>query len=460
MAKIYAGARIRALRTGLDLTQVEMARQLNMSTSYLNQLENDQRPITATVLMSLISTFNVDATYFSPDRDARHIADLSAMYPAVPVEQWRDLIARYPDVAQALIDRAVPASDPHPGPFEQVRDFFYDSNNYIDQLDRLAEQGAKELGQAQIRLTRLAAALDHDLGITVRYRRHATGPRRVFDPERREVNIRADLTEAQMCFQLALQYGLLAHRKLLDQIARENFPEEEEEARRVAVLGLGQYYAAALTLPYEDFFHTAEEYHYDIDRLSRHWGAGIETICHRLSTLQRPGSHGVPFFFVRTDRAGNISKRQSAMSFHFARSGGSCPLWVIHRAFETPGRVTRQVAEMPDGRRYLWVARTIAGRVREFGAPRKEFAVGLGCELSQADRLIYSRGLDLSPESATPIGPGCEWCVRSQCPQRAFPQRHRPIALNLDISVDEPYRTLPMRPSSDRHARRGGARLP
>ncbi|MBZ8176823.1 ImmA/IrrE family metallo-endopeptidase [Corynebacterium poyangense] len=446
MAKVYAGARIRALRSSLDLTQVEMARQLSLSTSYLNQLENDQRPVTVTVLMNLISTFKVDASFFSPDRDARQIADLSAAFPSVPVEQLRDFIARYPELADAVIDSTQHPSNPNPGPFEQVRDFFYDTRNYIDELDRLGEENARELGQAQIRLTRLASALDHDLGVTVRYRRNVTGPRRVFDSERRELNVRADLSEAQICFQLALQYGLLAHRDLLEELSAASF--RDEEARRVALLGLAQYYAAAVTLPYSDFFATAEDYRYDIDRLSRHWGAGIESICHRLSTLQRPGSVGVPFFFVRTDRAGNISKRQSAMSFHFARSGGSCPLWVIHRAFETPGRVTRQVAEMPDGRRYLWVARTIAGNVREFGAPRKEFAVGLGCDLNQAERLIYSRGLDLSPESATPIGPGCARCVRSQCPQRAFPQQNRPIALNLDITVDEPYRTLPAFPGS------------
>ena len=130
----------------------------------------------------------------------------------------------------------------------------------------------------------------------------------------------------------------------------------------------------------------------------------------------------MPFFFIRTDRAGNISKRQSATSFHFSRSGGSCPLWVVHRAFETPNRITRQVATMPDGHSYLWIARHIQGQVQPFGTPRKEFSVGLGCDISQAHRLIYSDALNLNPAAATPIGPGCTTCPRSACPQRAFPQ--------------------------------------
>ena len=77
---------------------------------------------------------------------------------------------------------------------------------------------------------------------------------------------------------------------------------------------------------------------------------------------------------------------------------------------------------MPDGHSYLWIARHIQGQVQPFGTPRKEFSVGLGCDISQAHRLIYSDALNLNPAAATPIGPGCTTCPRSVCPQRAFPQ--------------------------------------
>ena len=162
-------------------------------------------------------------------------------------------------------------------------------------------------------------------------------------------------------------------------------------------MGFAQYFAAAVTLPYTEFLETAENTRYDIDRIASIFGTGFETTAQRLTTLQRPGARGVPFVFIRTDRAGNISKRQSATSFHFSRTGGSCPLWAIHRAFETPNRITRQVATMPDGHTYLWIARHVQGQVKSFGTPRKEFAVGLGCMISHADKLIYSDALNLSP---------------------------------------------------------------
>ncbi|GAB2500622.1 Helix-turn-helix protein [Corynebacterium atrinae] len=440
MAKHFAGARIRNLRRGRKLTQQEMAKRLNLSTSYLNQLENDQRPLTVTVLMALSQHFDVDPAFFSPDHEARTVSELRDAFPTTPDDQLADLAARYPDLVAEILeiaDREPPEVEK--GPYSLVRDFFYEARNYIDSLDRLGEELASRLGEPQLRVTRLATALDRDLGVTVRFRKITSGPRRIFHPDTRELHLRTGLSEAQLTFELALQYGLLAHVSLLDDLAS---PLPTEESRAIAVLALGQYFAASVVMPYGAMLEQAEATRYDIDRLADHFGTGFETTCHRLSTLQRPGARGVPFFFVRTDRAGNISKRQSATGFHFSRTGGSCPLWVIHRAFETPGRVTRQVAGMPDGRSYLWIARTVAGQLRGFGQPRKEFTVGLGCDLEQAQRLVYANGLDLNPASATPIGPGCRACPRERCPQRAFPQAGRRVAVDLDATLDESYVTL------------------
>jgi predicted transcriptional regulator len=179
---------------------------------------------------------------------------------------------------------------------------------------------------------------------------------------------------------------------------------------------------------------------YDIELLSLRFEVGFETICHRLSTMQRPSHRGVPFFFVRIDRAGNISKRQSATAFHFSRVGGSCPLWILHDAFTTPGRILTQIAQMPDGRTYLWVARTTSDRRHAYGTPEKTFAIGLGCDLAHAHRLVYSQGLRMEdPDAAVPIGAGCKVCERTNCTQRAFPQIGRPILADPHYSSRVPY---------------------
>ena len=197
-----------------------------------------------------------------------------------------------------------------------------------------------------------------------------------------------------------------------------------------------------MILPYRVFLDQAERSHYDIDRLAHEFGVGFETVCHRLSTLQCPGARGVPLFFVRVDRAGNISKRQSATDFHFSRIGGSCPLWNLYEAFGHPGRILTQLAAMPDGRAYLWVARTVSHGHPGYDAPLKTFAVGLGCDIRHAERLVYSRRLNLrDSENFTPIGAGCKLCPRENCLQRAFP----PIGASLEIDENtRPFTPYPV----------------
>jgi len=97
---------------------------------------------------------------------------------------------------------------------------------------------------------------------------------------------------------------------------------------------------------------------------------------------------------------------------------------------------------MPDGRSYLWTARTVTRRYGGYGTLGKTFAIGLGCDLRHAHRLVYSHGLDLaSPSALVPIGPGCKVCDRDTCPQRAFPSIGKPLDANPDHSSFIPYAT-------------------
>ena len=179
-------------------------------------------------------------------------------------------------------------------------------------------------------------------------------------------------------------------RELTDLVDGAGFTSQE--ARGLARIGLANYFAGALIMPYGRFLAAAEARGYDIELLGYEFGVGFETVCHRLSTLQRQGARGVPFFFIRVDRAGNISKRQSATDFHFSRVGGTCPLWNVYEAFASPGRILTQLARMPDERTYLWIARTVSHARGKYGAPTKTFAIALGCDVRHAERVVYSRG--------------------------------------------------------------------
>lgn len=451
------------------MSQAALARTLGISPSYLNQIEHGSRPLTVPVLLRITEVFGVDAAFFAARRPERLVAELHEVFAetsspdgAVPPSEIERLAAELPATADAVLElyRRWRRTDEHlaaatvaprdggepvrtVSPHEQVRDFFYRRRNHVPELDDVAEALSARIGVRRGEVRRaLADRLRSGHGVTIAGLDDddpsGSGELHRFDRSRRVLRLSPALRAGQQAFRMATQLAFLEQDAVLDELASDN--GEDEATRTLTRIGLARYFAAALVLPYEDFRSTAETFRYDLQRLADHYGVGFETVCHRLSTLQRPSAPGVPFSFVRVDRAGNMSKRQSASGFHFSRGGGTCPLWNVYRAFSSPGEIDVQVAAMPDGSRYLWVARTVHGSRRRWGAPGKTFAIALGCELRHAHRLVYSAGLDLDdPAVATPIGAGCRVCSREQCPQRAFPRLDRTPSIVEDRSTFVPY---------------------
>ncbi|MYR97906.1 MULTISPECIES: short-chain fatty acyl-CoA regulator family protein [unclassified Streptomyces] len=463
--KIYAHAKLRRLRRERGMNQVELARALGLSTSYLNQIEHSRRPLTAPVLLRIAEVFGVDPEFFSEADEERLTTDLRAALgdeacgTQVPLEEAADVARDHPEVARALValhhryrdaaERVVALAPPQDGeslltaePHDEVRDFFYAHHNHFGALDTVAERTAADLGMgsagrnADALKERLAAR--HGITVVTTDPERAAEARR-FDPGAGLLLLSPWLSEAQRAFQLATQLALLERGSLLDTLVAGG-ELASGQAAGLARIGLANYFAGALLMPYTAFHRAAEELRYDIELLQARFGVGFETVCHRLSTLQRTGDRGVPFSFLRVDRAGNISKRQSASDFHFSRLGGTCPLWTVYEAFSAPGRILTQVAEMPDGKRYFWVARTVTRGGFGHRAPRADFAVALGCELRHAHRLVYAEGLALDdPRSATPIGLGCRICERQDCAQRARPPAGGRLAVDPDRRTHVPY---------------------
>jgi predicted transcriptional regulator/transcriptional regulator with XRE-family HTH domain len=466
VAKTFVGSRVRQLRSERGFSQAALAQMLDISPSYLNQIEHDVRPLTVAVLMRITDLFGVDATFFASQDDTRLVAELREVTMDrdlgvdVDLSEIAEIVSAHPTLARAMVnlhqryrltttqlasateDRFSDGSGSRSitMPHEEVRDYFYQRQNYLHELDTAAEDLtvrmrmhradlAAELSDRLVRVHGVHIVKRMDLGDTVLHR---------FDPATKTLEIGGHLPSGQTVFKLAAELAYLEFGDLIDTLVDEgNFTSDD--SRTLARLGLANYCAAATILPYGQFHEVAERFRYDVERLSAFYSVSYETIAHRLSTLQRPSMRGVPLSFVRVDRAGNVSKRQSATGFHFSSSGGTCPLWNVYETFANPGKILVQIAQMPDGRHYMWVARTVERRASRYGQPSKTFAIGLGCELRHAQRLVYSEGLDLSGEIATPIGAGCRVCERDNCPQRAFPALGRALDLDEHRSTVSPY---------------------
>jgi XRE family transcriptional regulator, fatty acid utilization regulator len=465
--KTFVGPRVRQLRSERGFSQAALAQMLEISPSYLNQIEHDVRPLTVAVLLRITEIFGVDATFFASQDDTRLVAELREVTLdrdldiEIDPAEVAEAVSAHPGVAKAMVnlhrryriamaqlaavteDRFGDGSGAITMPHDEVRDYFYERQNYLHELDTAAEDLtirmrlsrddlARDLSRrlTQVHGVRIVGRVD--LGDNLLHR---------YDPVTRTLEFSSHLSGGQQVFKLAAELAYLEFGGLIDTLV-EDGKFTSDESRTLARLGLANYFAAAAVLPYRQFHDVAERFRYDIERLSAFYSVSYETVCHRLSTMQRPSMRGVPLSFVRVDRAGNMSKRQSATGFHFSSSGGTCPLWNVYEAFASPGKILVQIAQMPDGRNYMWVARTVERRTSRYGQPGKTFAIGLGCELRHAHRLVYSEGLDLSSDIATPIGAGCRVCERGNCPQRAFPTLGRALDLDEHRSTVSPYLVL------------------
>ena len=476
--KIFAGPRLRALRQEHGLTQRQMAERLDISTAYVNQLENNQRPLTAPLMLGLAERFAVNPAELMDATADRLLADLNEALADplfnddVPALSERKAVtANSPGFARALLtlyqayrktseqltgaDEAASSGTRHlpQTPYEEVRDFFHYADNYIDPLDRAAEKlahhlfavdsdaGARQTTQRPANASppapdrRLRALQDHlqeTHGIRFTSRTTHTSPvLRHFDATSRTLYLNPRLPASSRFFQMAHQLALLEMADTLSAITR-TANLKTPEARQICHIGLANYFAGALHMPYGPFLQTARDRSWDVEELARIFGASLEQVAHRLSTLQRDGQRGIPFFFARLDAAGTITKRHSATPLQFARFGGACPLWNVHRAFETRDEIIRQFAQTPDGTRYLCLAWSHKKSIAGYGTPSSTFAYALGCEISHAADTVYVRDTDLQTVRFEPIGISCRTCPRRDCVQRSVP----PIAATIKVVPD------------------------
>jgi len=439
---IYMGPRLKRLRRDLALTQSNMAADLEISPSYVALMERNQRPITAELLLKLAKTYRIDIAALADDGGeelagrlqavlrepifadidlpALDVADIATSYPGF-AEALLRLHTAYGEEQLALAQNRELASGPGDAavmsdPVTEARNFLAARRNCFPALDDSAQAVAEEASG----LDALVARLKDRHGLRVRFvdPEIMLGSLRWHDSHREQVFVSRLLDHAARKFQLALQLALLEARGVVDrQLADGRFGGDN--ARRLARRALLNYWAAALLMPYRSFAKAARQYRHDVEALSREFGASFEQVAHRLTTLQKPGEEGVPFFFLRIDRAGNVSKRLDGAGFPFARHGGACPLWNVHTACETPGRIVTQWLELPDGQRFFSIARTVSAGGGAYNAPVARRTVALACAAEHAPLLVYADGRQ--EDEPTPIGVACHLCHRPRCIARAAP---------------------------------------
>ncbi len=457
MQKTFIGTQLRQLRREHRQTQSEMGRVLGVSAAYINLLEKNQRSLSVPVLMALADQYNVDWRDVVMDKSANILADLrhavqdplfAASQP--DIQELRAAIDHAPVLVQNFLklhqshrtavdnimrfgNERLPQELLTSSPETIIHDFFRSNFNYFDVLEQAAEalndeEPCQPYEMYMLLKNRLLTRHRIDVVTTpVESMREAL---RIYDAESRVVQLSEALDYQNRTFQLAHILCFVELSDTLYAITADLLVDSDRSIARCHI-ELANYFAAALLMPYDAFYALAEQSGYDIDRMASAFAVSFEQVCHRLTTLQRETRRGVPFFFLRVDKAGNVTKRFNSTSFNIAEYGGSCPVWNLHTAFRTPGVILPQFVELPDGERFFTLARTTERPVYSMQTQDRRLAISLGCEIKHAHRLVYTSSFQKPAEDAfSKIGINCHLCLRHNCSQRAHD------ALFADLATD------------------------
>ena len=463
MTKTFVGPQLRQLRRERRQTQAEMAKVLGVSAGYVNLLENNERSLSLRVLMAVADHYGVDWRDIVADRTSNLLAELRSVINDPMFSGTPDLIELRAaiDHAPRLVEQFLHLYGIHRNTLERmmrqgtnvtsdrllatsaeavVHNFFRDNSNYFHDLELAAEalRATEAYEPDDIYATLKVRLLNtHNIRIKRRPTEGMTQALRVYDKENRIIYLSEALDYSNVLFQLAHVLCLIEFQDLLNKLTAGSKITVGTSLSRCHV-ELANYFAAAYLMPYEPFLREAESMAYDIDRLAARFGVSFEQTCHRLTTLQRPGAQGVPFFFLRVDKAGNVTKRFNSTSFHLAEYGGACPVWKVHMAFRLAGVIIPQFVELPDGDRYFTINRTVDRPTVNFETQDHRLAISLGCELQYAKKLGYAAAFNVGDERMfSRIGINCHVCPRQACSQRA----HQPLFIDLPLDTNRRGKT-------------------
>jgi predicted transcriptional regulator/DNA-binding XRE family transcriptional regulator len=463
VTKTFVGPQLRQLRRERRQTQAEMAKVLGVSAGYVNLLENNERSLSLRVLMALADHYGVDWRDIVTDKTSNLLTELRNVIKDPMFSGTPDLIELRAaiDHAPRLVEQFLHLYGVHRNTLERmmrqgtnitsdrllatsaeavVHNFFRDNSNYFHDLELAAEAlRAMEAHEPDDIYATLKARLlnTHNIRIKRRPTEGMTQALRVYDKENRIIYLSEALDYSNVLFQLAHVLCLIEFQDLLNKLTAGTKITVGTSLSRCHV-ELANYFAAAYLMPYDPFLREAESMAYDIDRLAARFGVSFEQTCHRLTTLQRPGAQGVPFFFLRVDKAGNVTKRFNSTSFHLAEYGGACPVWKVHMAFRLAGVIIPQFVELPDGDRYFTINRTVDRPTVNFETQDHRLAISLGCELQYAKKLGYAAAFNVDDERMfSRIGINCHVCPRQACSQRA----HQPVFMDLPLDTSRRGKT-------------------
>jgi len=459
---LQIGYKIKSKRRRVGISQADMAKKLSISPSYLNLIESGKRKINVDLLLKLSNELGIEISDISKQTDTnlyQNLMDLLGdnLFEDLDITNFdiKEIVNTNPLIAKALVKLGdnykkknqdiVSKVENISGKFidnqknsfpgEVVSDFIQENENYFPKLEEFANKIFSEI-QNNNRTSYLPLceylSKKHKIEVKSVIPDEKKPFTKKFDPIKKTFLLSDYLTLATKKLHTAAQIAHLDANDILDKYL-DTFKFPSEESRKLSKVALLNYTAAAILMPYKLFYKECKEQRYDFELLQNTFATSFEQVAHRVTCLQDPNMKGIPFHMLRADVAGNISKRFSLSGIEIPRYGGACPRWNIYSAFTAPGKIHAAVSKMPDGEKYVCIARTVEKGIAKHGMFKSLLSIGLGCQIKYAKDFIYTDSLNLNDKNTeVPIGVNCRTCDRMDCQQRAFPPLHKKFDIDLN----------------------------
>ena len=456
------GPKIKAFRRQLGLQANKLAEELEISPSYLNLIEGGKRKIDGDLLLKVCEKLNIQLSDLTTKSDInlentiseilddKLFEDLDILGPEV-----KDLVGTNPKIGRALVrlgdilkkkdhelinkieklSGKIVDNRKNSFPGEVISDFLQENKNYFPKLEEFANKVFEKIQvNNRTRYIALCEYLKKEYSITVKDIIPEDGKpfSKIFNKKKKELLLSDYNTLETKKLHAASQIAQEGASKEINQyLSNFNFPSEE--SKKLTQVALLNYCGAAILMPYKLFHSECKKLKYDLELLQNTFATSFEQVAHRVTCLQDPKLPGIPFHMLRTDIAGNISKRFSLSGIEIPRYGGACPRWNVYSAFTRPGVIQAAVSKMSNGEKYVCIARTVEKGVGRYGLSKSILSIGLGCEAKYAKQFVYTENLDISDKKTEiPIGVSCRTCDRLDCSQRAFPPLHKKFDVDIN----------------------------
>ena len=456
------GHKIKAKRMKLGITQADLSKKLSISPTYLNLMESGKRKINMDLLLKMATELKVDVSDISKKTDTnlyQNLMDLLGdnLFENLDITNFdvKELVNTNPLIAKALvrlgdnyrkknqdivskvenISSKFIDNRKNSFPGEVVADFIQENENYFPKLEQYATELFKKIQtNERVGYTSICEYLlnKHKIEVKDVVPDESKPFTKQYD-EIKKIFLVSDYLnlETKKLYAGAHVVQLEAGDIIDEYLNTFSFPSEE--SKKLSKVALLNYAGAAIIMPYKPFYDECIKQRYDVELLQNTFAVSFEQVAHRITCLQDPKMKGIPFHMLRADVAGNISKRFSLSGIEIPRYGGACPRWNIYKAFTMPGKINAAVSKMPNGEKYICIARTVEKGVGKHGMEKTLLSIGLGCQVKYAKDFVYADSLNLQDKKTeTPIGVNCRTCDRMDCQQRAFPPLHKKFDIDLN----------------------------